>query len=168
MRAVSAFIRRILLVLRTQYLRLLGMDLDPTVRLSFSAKLDRGFPKGIHVGGYSYIAFGARVLSHDFTRGLYLHTRIGDHCFIGGNALILPGVSIGDHCVVGAGSVVTKDVPPRCSVAGNPARIIAEGIEVGPYGRFLQADDNERALRESDLEVAALPGRAFRKRQVER
>ena len=89
------------------------------------------------------------MLSHDMTRGLYLHTRIGANCFIGGRSLILPGVEIGDNCVVGAGSVVTKSVPPRSLVAGNPARILREGIEVGDYGRVLSADATEAALAEA-------------------
>ena len=50
--------------------------------------------------------------------------RIGRHVWIGGGAIILPGVSIGDEAIVGAGSVVTRDVPAGATVAGNPARII--------------------------------------------
>jgi acetyltransferase-like isoleucine patch superfamily enzyme len=49
---------------------------------------------------------------------------IGEDCWIGGNATILPGVTIGKGSTVGAASVVTKDVPPYHVVAGNPARII--------------------------------------------
>lgn len=49
---------------------------------------------------------------------------LGRSVWIGGAAVILPGVSIGDGAVVGAGSVVTKDVPPGCVVAGNPAKVI--------------------------------------------
>jgi serine acetyltransferase len=127
------------------------MDIHPSVQMSLSAKFDRSFPIGVHVDAYSFIAFEARILTHDRTRGLYLHTRIGKNCFIGGRSLILPGVEIGDNCVVGAGSVVTKSVPPRCIVAGNPARILKENIEVGPYGRFLTADATESALAEAGL-----------------
>ena len=57
-------------------------------------------------------------------------------------ATILPGVTIGDEAVVGAGAIVFEDVPARCIVAGNPARIIRENIEVGRFGRFLYADGN--------------------------
>lgn len=49
--------------------------------------------------------------------------RIGKHVWIGGGAIILPGVSIGDHAVVGAGSVVTRDVPAGAKVMGSPARV---------------------------------------------
>ena len=51
--------------------------------------------------------------------------RIGANTWIGGGAIILPGVTIGDDAIVGAGSVVTRDVPPGATVVGNPARIVA-------------------------------------------
>ena len=50
--------------------------------------------------------------------------RIGHDCWIGGNAIICPGITIGDRCVIAAGSVVTKDVPDDSMVAGVPAKII--------------------------------------------
>jgi len=49
---------------------------------------------------------------------------IGSDVWIGGKAIICPGVSVGDRSVIGAGSVVTKDVPPGVVVAGNPAKVI--------------------------------------------
>jgi maltose O-acetyltransferase len=49
---------------------------------------------------------------------------IGTRCWFGGGAIVLPGVTIGDDVVVGAGAVVTKDVPSRTVVVGNPARVI--------------------------------------------
>ncbi len=48
---------------------------------------------------------------------------IGKRVWIGGAAIIMPGVSIGDEAIVGAGSVVTKDVPAGSTVVGNPARM---------------------------------------------
>lgn len=145
-------LRNILVDIKRTYLtRVWKMDIHPTAQFSLSAKFDRTFPIGIHVGAHSYVAFESRLLTHDRTRGLYLHTRIGENCFIGGRSLILPGVEIGDNCVVGAGSVVTKSVPPRSIVAGNPAKVIRSGIEVGPYGRFTDADARESALAEQGL-----------------
>lgn len=46
--------------------------------------------------------------------------KIGDNVWIGGNAVILPGVTIGDHVTIGAGSIVTKDIPDNVLAVGNP------------------------------------------------
>ncbi len=48
---------------------------------------------------------------------------IGRNVWIGGGALVLPGVTIGDDAVIGAGSVVTRDVGAGRTVIGNPARV---------------------------------------------
>jgi maltose O-acetyltransferase len=53
--------------------------------------------------------------------------RIGQDVWIGGGAIILPGVTIGDNAVIGAGSVVTRDVPAGSTAHGNPARITPAG-----------------------------------------
>lgn len=53
-----------------------------------------------------------------------LPIRIEDGAWLGGSVVILPGVTIGAGAIVGAGSVVTRDVPPGATVAGNPARVI--------------------------------------------
>jgi maltose O-acetyltransferase len=47
---------------------------------------------------------------------------IGENVWIGGGAIILPGVTIGDDAIIGAGAVVTKDIAPGATVTGNPAR----------------------------------------------
>ena len=47
---------------------------------------------------------------------------------IGSGATLLGGITIGEHALIGAGSVVTKDVPVRATVAGNPARILRKSI----------------------------------------
>ena len=49
---------------------------------------------------------------------------IGRNVWIGGGALVVPGITIGDDVVVGAGSVVARDVPNGAIVAGNPARVL--------------------------------------------
>jgi maltose O-acetyltransferase len=49
--------------------------------------------------------------------------RIGKDVWIGGGAIILPGVTIGDNAVIGAGSVVTRDIPAGEKAMGNPARL---------------------------------------------
>ncbi|WP_299052289.1 sugar O-acetyltransferase [uncultured Nocardioides sp.] len=54
---------------------------------------------------------------------------IGDNVWLGGGAIVCPGVTIGDDTVVGAGSVVTKDLPAGVVAVGNPARVIKRVID---------------------------------------
>lgn len=49
---------------------------------------------------------------------------IGDDCWIGGQVVICPGITIGSGSVIGAGSVVTKDIPENSLAVGNPAKVI--------------------------------------------
>ncbi|MGE5707325.1 MAG: sugar O-acetyltransferase [Bacteroidota bacterium] len=51
---------------------------------------------------------------------------VGDRVWIGGGAILLPGVTIGEGSVIGAGSVVTRSIPPGVVAAGNPCRVIKE------------------------------------------
>lgn len=93
--------------------------------------------QSVEIGEGCAIAWGVTITDHDF-HTLYLDgepqeetapVQIGTRVWIGMNATILKGVTIGDGAVVGAGAVVVKDVPPRCLVAGNPARVIRENVE---------------------------------------
>ncbi len=54
---------------------------------------------------------------------------IGSDVWVGGGAIILPGVRIGSKCVIGAGSVVTRDIPDGMFAAGNPCRVIRPAEE---------------------------------------
>jgi acetyltransferase-like isoleucine patch superfamily enzyme len=56
----------------------------------------------------------------------FFQTLVRRGASIGGGATILPGIEIGERAMVGAGAVVTRDVPPRAIVAGNPARVIGQ------------------------------------------
>ncbi|MGH9451952.1 MAG: hypothetical protein ACRD11_15690, partial [Terriglobia bacterium] len=66
-----------------------------------------------------------------------IETRVCRHASIGSGAVILCGVTIGEGAIVGAGSVVTKDVPPKTIVAGNPARILREITAAGRHDGVL-------------------------------
>lgn len=57
---------------------------------------------------------------------------IGNNVWIGGGAIICPGVTIGDNVTIGAGSVVLKDIPANVIAAGNPCRVIRQ-LEVGAF-----------------------------------
>lgn len=51
---------------------------------------------------------------------------IGDNVWIGGNSVVLPGITIGNNVTIGAGSVVTKDIPDNMLALGNPCKIIRQ------------------------------------------
>lgn len=137
MKTIRNVVRLVVISIRHFILcRIYGMNIDKSARISYGAKLDKTNPKGIHIGEESYIASGAIVFTHDFSRGIHKDTYIGRRCFIGANAIIMCGVTIGDEVIVGSGAIVTKDVPPNCIVAGNPAKIIKEGINTSKFGQL--------------------------------
>ena len=139
MTAIRNFIRLIVITIRHWiFNKIYKMDIAKSARISYGTKLDKTYPQGIHIGEESYIASGAIVFSHDFSRSLHTHTYIGKRCFIGANAIIMCGVKIGDEVIVGSGAIVTKDVPSNCIVAGNPARILREGIHTTKFGKLLE------------------------------
>ena len=91
----------------------------------------------ITIGDYCAISDNVQILDSDFhpityngkTSTMSKPVHIGNHVWIGRSAIILKGVTIGDGAIVGAGCVVTRDVPARCLVVGNPARVIKENVE---------------------------------------
>ena len=64
--------------------------------------------------------------SFEFCKTQTAPVTIGDNVWIGGGAILLPGVTIGDNVVIGAGSVVTKDIPSNTIAYGNPCRVVRE------------------------------------------
>jgi acetyltransferase-like isoleucine patch superfamily enzyme len=99
------------------------MDIHPTARVDATALIDRTWPKGVHIGRDCHVAAEAVVLTHDFTRGLYLDTRIGARSYLGPRSIVLPGVTIGADCIVMPGALVNKDMGDHCIAIGNPAEI---------------------------------------------
>jgi carbonic anhydrase/acetyltransferase-like protein (isoleucine patch superfamily) len=123
-----------------------GVVMGQDTRLSLSARLRPGRRGSIRIGDCTLIAFKVLVYTRDPVTGEDRPVTIGRHCFIGGGSVILPGVSIGDESIVGANAVVFEDVPPRCAVGGNPARILRRDIRVGPWGRLEGADETTRQM----------------------
>lgn len=130
--------------------RLFG-SVGPTIAIEPPFFCDYGF--NIHVGDRFYANFGCVILDVCEVRigdgcllapGVHIYTathpvsaaeraagkeygrpvHIGKNVWLGGQAVIMPGVTIGDNVVVGAGAVVTKDVPDNVIVVGNPAKIL--------------------------------------------
>jgi maltose O-acetyltransferase len=85
----------------------------------------------VAIGALTQVGPGVQFLTADHPRdpalrrdGLEsgLPITVGANVWIGGGALILPGVTVGDDAIIGAGAVVTRDVPAGTTVMGNPAR----------------------------------------------
>ena len=130
-------LRDVVLLIRRLYLvKVWKMDIHPFSLVSRKAVLDRTYPQGIHIGEGSAVNFDAVILTHDMASSKRLHTRIGRYSAVGARSIIMPGVTVGDHALVAAGAIVTKDVPDRTIVAGNPARIIRTGIMTTNFGRM--------------------------------
>ena len=91
----------------------------------------------------------------------YLHrdTDIGNYVYIGTNSLIMPGVSIGDNALVAAGSVVTKSVPARTVVGGNPARVICTIDEY--MDKNLKYNAHTKGVRNKKEYIKKLPEEKF-------
>ena len=126
---------------RQLLIRVWKMDIGEGSVISRNAKLDKTNPRGVHIGKYTVVAFGAAILTHDWVNNRHCDVHVGDNCFIGAHAIILPGVTIGDHCIVSAASVVARDVPAGSLVAGNPARVVERNVKTARHGvRSSRAD----------------------------
>jgi maltose O-acetyltransferase len=88
----------------------------------------------VRIGSYSLFGPAVQIYTpmHPFNAALRRReeygkpVEIGADVWVGGGAIILPGVRIGSGAVIGAGSVVTRDVPERTFAAGNPCRAVRE------------------------------------------
>jgi len=86
----------------------------------------------VTIGAKTQIGPGVQILTADHPRDPAVRAQmlefgrpitIGANVWIGGGALLLPGITVGDDAIIGAGSVVTRDVPAGATVVGNPARV---------------------------------------------
>ncbi len=118
-----------------------GLIIGKNVSIMSGVSFDNHHPYLIRIGDNCAISKGVRILAHDATVHKYIgHTRIGkveikENCFIGEQAIILPGVTIGPNAMIAAGSVVTKSIPPNSCVAGVPARFYRKFDDLIEYHR---------------------------------
>ena len=88
----------------------------------------------VRIGDYTLFGPGVQILTPMHPLNAELRRKqeygkpvdIGSDVWVGGGALILPGVRIGSRSVIGAGSVITRDIPDGVFAAGNPCRVIRE------------------------------------------
>ena len=88
----------------------------------------------VSIGDMTQIGPGVQILAADHPRDQEQRRqrlefgrpiRIGSNVWIGGGALIMPGVTVGDDAIIGSGAVVTRDVPADATAVGNPAKVLA-------------------------------------------
>lgn len=136
------------------------LDIGDNVWVNHNARIDAS--GGLTIGDGCQIGYGSMLLTHSSHLAIrlngiqyikmnlnerigYIHkpVSIGEYTFIGGGAVIMPGVKIGKGCVIGVNSVVTKDVPDYSIVVGAPAKIIGNTIDSDkPYFSKPQVGEN--------------------------
>lgn len=119
------------LYLQSQSSRIFAVDINPAARIGIGIMLDHG--TGIVIGETASIGDNCSLLQGVTLGGTGKevgdrHPKIGDYVLISAGAKVLGNIKVGDCSRVGAGSVVLKEVPPRTTVAGVPAK------EIGPAG----------------------------------
>lgn len=112
------------------HLKKIGMNIGENCWI-YSEKIETSEPYLITLGNNVMIASDVIFTTHDASASYYIpnasdifgRINIGNSCFIGAGAIILPCVSIADNCIIGAGSVVTRSFNnPGMMIAGNPAK----------------------------------------------
>jgi serine O-acetyltransferase len=119
------------LYLQSQSSRIFAVDINPAARMGIGIMLDHG--TGIVIGETAVVGDNCSILQNVTLGGTGKetgdrHPKIGANVLLSVGAKVLGNIKVGDCSRVGAGSVVLKDVPPRTTVAGVPAR------EIGPAG----------------------------------
>ncbi len=123
--------------------RIIGFRIGSNTFIGKHVSIDITLPSLVKIGDNVGLAANVTILTH--RRDLHDYSKskgyndypfiqqpvvIHDNAQIGCGSIILPGVSIGRATIVAAGSVVTKSAPDNCLIAGNPARVIKEYLDV--------------------------------------
>ena len=142
------------------YMRSKGARIGDRVTV-FSPKttnIDMTRPWLINIGNDAQITEGVTLLTHGYDwavlKGVYGEILgsgggiwIGNNVFIGMKTTILKGVHIGDNVIIGANSLVNKDVPSNCVVAGNPAKVIMPLDKYYEKRKAVQSQEAEELVR---------------------
>ena len=121
--------------LPTSYFVKRGMKVGKNFNRQSGTRLDPSHCWLISIGDDVTLANKVQILAHDDTIRIYTgcgrigRVAIGDRVFVGANSTILMNTKIGNDVIIGAGSLVTKDIPDDCVVAGIPAKVIGKTSE---------------------------------------
>ncbi len=149
----SSLRRRLLARLRGEQtlagLRKRGLRASPPIRLAGRSVIDPEFAWAVEIGSHTIIANDVRIIAHDAaTKRLTGYTEvrpvsIGEHCYIGAGAIVLPGALIGDRTIIGAGAIVRGEIAAGSLAVGNPAKVIAT-IDAFTERHLAQIDSHPR------------------------
>lgn len=111
-----------------------GVKIGRDVFIDRFAVIDGTFPERVTIGDEARVAPGAVIVAHyepgralaAYTKPYVLEVTLGRYCFIGVNAVVMPGVTVGEGAIVTSGSVVLRNVPSYTVVSGNPARPVSK------------------------------------------
>ena len=121
--------------------RMRGVKIGKNCGIARDAVIETAYPNLVSIGEGSYIGIGVIITGHfrdeppmeDRFKKETVSVNIGKNVLIGPGSIILPHLTIGEGSVVSAGSVVTRSVPAKTLVQGNPARPVARcGIPLAP------------------------------------
>lgn len=121
--------------LPTSYYTKRGMKVGENFNRQSGTRLDPSHCWLISIGHDVTLANKVQILAHDDTTRIYTGygrvapVKIGSRVFVGANSTILMNTVIGNDVIIAAGSVVTKDIPDNCIVAGVPAKVIGKTDE---------------------------------------
>ena len=122
---------------RPKYWKKCGVEVKGKFKVGADVYFDAGNAERIHIEEGVWIASRCLFLCHkrnlseykygdDYNKTSYKYGDIylKKGCCVGMGTIVMPGVTIGEGSVIAAGSVVTRDIPPYCIAAGNPAKIV--------------------------------------------
>jgi len=128
--------------LRVHLNRWRGVSIGNDVWIGYDAIIETSYPHLVTIRDRAAIGIRATIIAHNREqRGVLIEEDVT----LGPGVIVLPGVTIGRGAIVTAGSVVTKSVPPRTMVQGNPAQPVAN-VDV-PFGLNVSVKEFARGLR---------------------
>ena len=137
---------------------LTGIEIHPAAKIAAGVFIDHGH--GVVIGETAEVGTGTVIYQGCTLGGTgkekgKRHPTIGENCIISAGASVLGNITVGDGAKIGAGAVVLRDVPPKATVVGVPARVVKiDG----------QRAEDDRILEQSDpylLEICLLRQRVY-------
>ena len=162
---IDKLLKRLNILPEKEYIRFLkyyGISIGENTYIAPDSVVDFTRPSLVSIGSNCYLNSGFVLLTHDWVAGVMRHiygeflnssgrVKIGNNVGTGYNVTILKGVTVGNNVFIAANSLVNKDIPSNCIVAGSPARVLCS-LEEYRQKRLTQyeqeAMDYARSIKE--------------------